>query len=157
GGAIAGADPRQQLRTVAGCASRILFDAQELVVLGDAVRAAGRAGLDLPRVRRHGDVGDGGVLGLAAAMADDRRVMVAPGQLDRFQRFGQRADLVYLDENAVRDLLVDAVLQAFRVGDEQIVADELHAVAERRGQFLPAGPVVLGEPIFNRADRPAGR
>src|SRR5437879_6436453 len=63
GGASAGADPRQQLRTVAGRASQILFDAQELVVLGDAVGAAGRAGLDLAGVRRHGDVGDGGILG----------------------------------------------------------------------------------------------
>src|ERR1043166_8170394 len=44
--------------------AQLLFDAQELVVLGDAVAARRRAGLDLPRVRGHGEIGDGGILGL---------------------------------------------------------------------------------------------
>ena len=47
------------------------LDAEELVVLGDAVGAGGGAGFDLAGVRRHDDVGDGAVLGLAAAVRDD--------------------------------------------------------------------------------------
>ena len=57
------------------------------------------------------------------------RVAVAMGQLDGVDRLGQRADLVDLDEDAVGDPLVDAALQPLDVGDEQVVADELHAVA----------------------------
>ena len=52
-----------------GGLAELFFDAQELVVLGDAVGAAGGAGLDLAGVGGHGDVGDDGVLGLAGAVA----------------------------------------------------------------------------------------
>src|SRR5690606_24716254 len=41
--------------------AQLLFDAQQLIVLGHPVRTAGRAGLDLPRVQRHGQIRDGGV------------------------------------------------------------------------------------------------
>ena len=57
---------------------------------------------------------------------DDVRVAVAGGQPDRFDRFGERADLVHLDEDAVGDAFVDAALQPLGVGDEQVVAHELH-------------------------------
>src|ERR1051325_1190430 len=88
--------------------AQLLLDAQELVVLGDAVAARGRAGLDLPRVRGHGEVGDGGVLGLAGAMRDDVAVAGALGHLDRVERLGERADLIQLDENRVADAPLDA-------------------------------------------------
>ena len=37
----------------------------------------------------------------------------------------------------------DALPQSLRVGDKEIVADELAAIADRLGQRLPAFPVVL--------------
>jgi GAF domain-containing protein len=57
-------------------------DAQELVVLRDAVGAARRAGLDLARVGGDREVGDEGVLGLARAVRDDRAVAVAARHAD---------------------------------------------------------------------------
>ena len=57
---------------VVGDVAELLLDAQQLVVLGDAVGAAGGAGLDLAGVGRHGEVGDGRVLGLAGAVATRR-------------------------------------------------------------------------------------
>src|SRR5205814_368232 len=106
----------QQLGPVAGGAAERFPDPRPPGAVGDAVGAAGGAGLDLPRVRRHGDVGDRRVLGLAAAVADDRRVPRAPGQLDRVERLRQGTDLVDLDEDAVAGLLGNALLQALRVG-----------------------------------------
>ena len=61
----------------AGVARRgpqLLLDADELVVLGQAVGAAERAGLDLPAVGGDREVGDGGVLRLAGAVAHHRLV-----------------------------------------------------------------------------------
>src|SRR5690606_7433004 len=52
---------------VAGIRAQRLLDTQQLVVLGHAVAAAQRAGLDLGGGGGHGDVGDGGVLGFAGA------------------------------------------------------------------------------------------
>ena len=67
-------------------------------------------------------------------MARDARVAIAMGEIDRVDRLGQRANLVDLDQDAVGDPFVDAALQALDVGDEQVVADQLAAVAELFGQ-----------------------
>src|SRR5262249_3488734 len=106
---------RPKLRPIAGRALQFFFDAHELIVLRDPLRAARRTGLDLPGVRGHGQVGDGRVLGFPAAVADDRGVAVPPGELDGVERFRQRTDLVHLDQNTVARRLGDALLQALGV------------------------------------------
>src|SRR4051812_33675818 len=92
--------------------AQLLLDPQQLVVLRDAICAARRARLDLAAAGGDREVGDRHVLRLAGAVRHDRRVAVAAGELDRVQRLGQRPDLVDLDEDRVRDALVDAALQA---------------------------------------------
>src|SRR3546814_20833192 len=62
------------------------------------------------------DVGDGGVLGFAGAMRDHRRVVGRVGHGDRFQGFGERADLVDLDQDRVAHAALDAFLEDPRVG-----------------------------------------
>ncbi len=70
-----GQDHRPALRRsdagVNGAAAQLLLDAQQLVVLGHALGAAGGTGLDLAGVQGHGQVGNGGVLGLAGAVRAD--------------------------------------------------------------------------------------
>ena len=61
-------------------AAQLFFDAEKLVVLGDAVGAADRAGLDLANAGGDGEVGDEGVLGFARAVSS-RLGGRAPGQL----------------------------------------------------------------------------
>src|SRR4051812_6663234 len=85
--------------------AQLLFDAQQLVVLRDAIGARRRSRLDLSGVRRDREIGDGRVLGLAGAMRDDRGVAGRARQLDRLEGLGERADLIDLDENRVRDVL----------------------------------------------------
>ena len=46
---------------VDGFGTKLLFDAQQLVVLADAVGARKRTGLDLPGSGTHGQIGDEGV------------------------------------------------------------------------------------------------
>ena len=77
------------------------------------------------------------------------------GELDGVERLGERADLVDLDEDRVADALLDPAPEEVDVRHEEIVADELHAVAEPVGQRLPAVPVVLAEPVLDRDDREA--
>ena len=58
-----------ELAVAVGCiVSELLLDAEQLVVLGHAVGAAERTGLDLSAVGGNCDVGDGSVLGLTAAV-----------------------------------------------------------------------------------------
>jgi len=138
---------------VDGIVAEFLFDAEELVVFGDAVGAAEGAGLDLAGVRGDGDVGDGDIFGLARAVADDGGVFVFLGEFDGVEGLGERTDLVDLDEDRVRHALVDAFLEEFDIRNEEIVADELDAITERFGKFFPTNPVVFGAAVFDRDDR----
>ena len=73
--------------------------------------------------------------------------------LHGFDRLGQGADLVELDQQGVGSLLLDAAADALGVGDQQVVADDLDAVAHLGGHQLPAFPVVLGQAVFDGDDR----
>ena len=44
-------------------------------------------------------------------------------------------------------------LEDLRIGDEQVVADDLDVLAEPLGEQLPAVPVVLGHAVFDADDR----
>ncbi|SQC39936.1 Uncharacterised protein [Clostridium sporogenes] len=86
-------------------------------------------------------------------MRDHGRVTRALRHFDCRERFGQRTDLVDLDEDRVRDALLDAFLQDARVRDEQVVADQLYLLAEAVGQQLPAVPVAFVHAVLDRHDR----
>ena len=150
------ADERGHWRTPVTFASPIhrrrprelFLDAQQLVVLRDAVGAARRAGLDLAAVRRHRDVGDRHVLGLAAAVAHDRGELVPLRHLDRVERLGQRADLVHLHQDAVAAPLGDAALQRVRCWSR----------TGRRRRVAPcrrASSVSFFQPAQSSSDRPS--
>src|SRR5688500_15648581 len=96
---------------VLGRLVELFRDAQQLVVLGDAIGAARAAGLDLAGARGHGEVGNERVLGLAAAVADDVAEARAASHLDRLERLGQRADLIDLDQDGVARVLLDAACE----------------------------------------------
>ena len=48
------------------------------------------------------------------------------------------ADLVHLDEHGVGDGSIDALLEPADVRHEEVVADELHVVADGAGQLGPS-------------------
>src|SRR5260221_8810903 len=86
-----GTNPRVILKVVKNSPAKVLggvpqlfLDAQELVVLGDTVRAGSGTGFNLPSVSGHGDIGDGRVLGLARTMGNNGRVTCLLGHLDGF-------------------------------------------------------------------------
>src|SRR6516164_5551807 len=125
------------------------LDTQQLVVLCDAVRARQRAGLDLRGGGGDGDVGDGAVLGLAGTVRYHRGVARLVGHLDALERLGERADLVRLDEDGVGDVLGRRLAENAGVGDEHVIADQLHALAERLGELGPAVPVGLAHAVLD--------
>src|SRR3546814_12210693 len=67
--------------------------------------------------------------------------------------FRQGADLVDLDQDRVGDVARDALAENAWVGDEQIIANDLHRVAECTGELCPTVPVVFGHAVFDADDR----
>src|SRR5260221_193958 len=80
------------------------------------------------------------------------RSATASSSMDRLQCLAERSDLVDLDEDGVGHALVDALGEALHVGDEQVVAHELHAIPEPIGQELPSPPVVFGHAVLDADD-----
>src|SRR5215208_3877892 len=137
---------------VDGGASQGLFYAEELVVLRHALAAGRRAGLDLARVHGHGEVGDRRVLGLAAAVADHRRVTCLVRELHRLEGLRERADLVDLYEDGVPDAIAYSAGEYLRVGYEEVVADELDPVSQLPCDHTPPIPVVFGQTVLDAQD-----
>ena len=71
----------------------------------------------------------------------------------RIDGFGNRADLIELNQNGVTGFLFNTALQPFGVGNKEVVADNLNFTAEFFGQTGIALPIILIERIFNRNDR----
>ena len=85
-------------------------------------------------------------------MAHDASVAGLLGGLDGLERLGERADLVDLDQDRVGGAQLDALLEALGVGDEQVIAHQLHLVANATGELNPAVPVLLGHAVLDGDD-----
>ena len=120
--------------------AELLLDLEQTVVLGDTLATGRGTGLDLAGVLCHGEVGDGGVRGFAGTVGDHGGEAVLGGQLDGVKGFGDGTDLVQLDQQGVGGAELDALGQTCRVGDQQVIADELQTIAELGGGGGPSLP-----------------
>src|SRR6266850_3853103 len=140
---------------VDGIIAEVLLDAKQLVVLGHALAAARRAGLDLTEVQSDDEVGDERVLRLTRSVRDDARVSALRCEPDRVERLRQRPDLVELDQDGVGGARLDSPLQNAGVGDEDIVADDLNPRSESFRHLPPSRPVPLRQTVLDGYDRVA--
>jgi hypothetical protein len=115
---------------IGGGIAEIFLDPQQLVVLGDTVGTGQRTGLDLAGIEANGDIGDGAVFGFTGAMRDHRGVASALGHFNGSKGFGQGTDLVDLDQDGIADALLDTFLEDLGIGDENVVANDLHGLAQ---------------------------
>src|SRR5690625_5306619 len=72
---------------VHGAVAECFFNAKQLVVFSDTVRAAEASGFDLTGVQCDGEIRDGGVFGFTRAVRDHRGILVAVRELDGFDGF----------------------------------------------------------------------
>src|SRR3989338_1787414 len=88
-----------------------LFDAEELVLLCQAVSTAHRARLYLPRAEADREVGDGRVFRFARAMRDNRAPARRMRHIHRRDGLRERPYLIDLYQYRVRGILADAALK----------------------------------------------
>ncbi len=77
-------------------------------------------------------------------MGDHHSEIGVLGQPNRLEGFRERPNLVQLDENRVGRLFVDSPLENPGIGHEKVVADDLQALPQFRGQTTPTRPIALG-------------
>ena len=98
------------LTGIAGSVAQVFFNAQQLVVLGDAIRARQGSGFDLSGVGGDCEIGDKRIFCLSGSMRDDRGAPVRLRERDTVESFSQRSDLVDFDQYRVGDSEVDSFL-----------------------------------------------
>ena len=128
--------------------TKLLLDAENLVELGETLGSAGGTGLDLAGADADDDVGDGNVLSLAGAVGDHDTPAVGVRVLGSLDGLGKGSDLVDLEEERIGRLELDGLLDAERVGDGQVVSNDLDVLGLI--EVAPGLPVVLGEGILDR-------
>ncbi|TYZ50787.1 hypothetical protein PybrP1_012753, partial [[Pythium] brassicae (nom. inval.)] len=138
---------------VARLVAELLLDAQQLVVLGEALRAARRARLDLAGAQPDRQVRDERVLRLTRPVARHDGPTGLLGHRHGLNALRDRADLVHLEQQRVARLQVDRLLHARRVRDREVVAHNLHVRADLLRELDPRVPVVLVERVLDRHDR----
>lgn len=107
------------LAGVLGSGAQLLLNAEDLVVLGEALWAARGSSLDLAGGESHHQVGDEGVLSLTGPVGDHGAPAIALGQEMGLDGLCDGADLVDLQQQAVARLLLNAGLDALGVGHLQ--------------------------------------
>lgn len=132
---------------VDGIVAELLLDAEDLVELGKTLRSGGSTGLDLTGAETDNDVSNGDILSLTRSVRDHDTPAVSVRVLGSLNRLGQGTDLVDLEEESVARLELDGLLDAERVGDSQIVTDNLDVLG--LGEVAPGLPVVLSEGVLD--------
>src|ERR1051326_3913506 len=116
---------------------------QKAIVFRQAFVLRDRADLDLVRAPTHGQIGQPIVLGFATARTDRHPPTGLASQVISFQRFGDRADLVDLEQKTVGRFQLDGLPDARGVGAEEVVPNRQSLTRERPAQFRPEGPILL--------------
>ena len=134
--------------SVDGVVAELLLDTEDLVELGETLRSGRSTSLDLTSTETDNDVSDGDVLSLTGAVRDHDTPVGTEGVLGSLDGLSDGTDLVDLEEKGVARLLFDSLLDELRVGDCQVITDNLEIGGLE--EVRPSLPVVLSEGVLNR-------
>ncbi|KAI6759168.1 hypothetical protein HG531_013929 [Fusarium graminearum] len=138
------------LTRVDSLVTELLLNAEDLVELGETLRSGRSTGLDLASTETDSNVGDGDVLSLTGSVRDHDTPAVGVRVLGSLDGLGQGTNLVDLEKESVARLELDGLLDAERVGDSQIITDNLDVLG--LGEVAPSLPVVLSEGVLDGDD-----
>ena len=73
--------------------------------------------------------------------------------MPRFESFRQGAALIGFEQNRITRPMNCSLTHAGHLGNEKIVPDDLHAIADFSRELNEAESIILCQRIFNRDDR----
>ena len=106
----------------------------------------------MARVQRYSDIGNGRILGLTGAVGGNRAPSRTLAGFHGLDGLGQRADLIDLYQQGVRGIFLDRFTDAFGIGHQQVITNNLDFIPQFLCHKLPGSPVILGMAIFDRDD-----
>ena len=133
--------------------SKLLLNAQKLIVLCNTLGTAWCTGLDLAGIQCYCKICDRGVSRLTGAVRRNCRITCIVSHLDRFKCLRYGTDLIQLDQDRITAAKLNTLCQSLCIRYEQIIADKLYLISKLCSKLLPAFPVFLIESILDRDDR----
>merc|ERR1719411_833419 len=134
-----------------GVGSQLLFNSEQLVVLGETLRPARSSSLDLASSKADNQVSDEAILSLAGPVRDHGAPALLLRHVVRLDRLGHCANLVHLQQQTIARLLLNCSGNSVGVGHQQIVAHNLdRGVGGELGVTLP---VILVKGVLDGEDR----
>mmetsp|Transcript_27595 Transcript_27595/g.60369 ORF Transcript_27595/g.60369 Transcript_27595/m.60369 type:complete len:366 (-) Transcript_27595:454-1551(-) len=130
--------------------AQLLLNPEQLVVLGQPLRAAWSTRLDLASGQTHCQVSDEAVLGLTRPVAGHHTPASSLGHADGLNGLGHGTNLVHLEQQGVDALSLNAPLHAAGVRDQHVITHNLTQVL--RGEPGSGLPVVLLKGVLNTYD-----
>ena len=76
---------------------QFLLNIQKAVIFGNPLAPARRARFNLPRIQRHCQIRNKGILGLSRAVGNNRRITIFLRQLNRLYRLRDSPNLIELN------------------------------------------------------------
>lgn len=153
GGLLALAHPRRLSKVLAGingvAGAELLFNAQQLVVLGKALGSARGTRLDLTGAQTNGEIGNVRVFRLARSVARHDAPTGFLGLDHGGDGFRDRSDLVHLEQQTGASSFVNGAANLFNVRHGQVVTDHLECsavlgrepVVERKYKTMNGGEI----------------
>lgn len=126
-----------------------IFNSKDLVIFSQTLRSAWGTSLYLTSGQTDWEVSNEGIFSFAWSVRSHNTKAVVLWKKHSFNRFGQRADLVNLQQKSIAGLLVNGCLNSGWVGNEQIITNNLAFLTNSLGHVGVSCPIVLIEGIFN--------
>ena len=109
----------------------MLFYAQKLVIFFDAFASAWSSSFEMASPHGNGQISDEAIYSLAATMRNHCAPVSTVGHFDGGFGLSQGSDLIGFDQYGICDILCDASLNPFDVGDKQVISNQLDPVTQR--------------------------
>ena len=129
--------------------TKLLLNAEKLIVLCNTLTAAGCACLYLAGIESNSKVCNSCVGSFTRTVRSNSCVACLVSHFDSFKSLRNRADLIELDEDRVSAAKLDTLFKTLGVCNEQVVAYKLDLVSKLLCKLLPALPVLFIESVLN--------
>jgi len=123
-----------------------------LIIFGKSIRSARSSTFDLTGSKTANEITDEVILGLTTSVRNHDTPSSFLRHITSLDTFGDGSDLVNFKEKGIAHFLIDTFLYSLRVGNEQVITDDLDLITHHSGHLGIGGKIILIKWIFNGND-----
>ena len=110
--------PKRQRTTEYSLATKVMFNAQQLVVFCSTFSTTRCTSFDLTGTKCHCQIGNGGIFSFTRTVREDTTIATFASHVDGIDRLSQSSNLVWLNQYRIGDTKFDTTLKSGYIGDK---------------------------------------